>query len=157
MKIDLFGIKSAKAFLIFSIVSGLALSVSKCTGYDYDKIMGLIDKVQRNFKLKNFNEDLNDNIIENEDLLKERIKNDVDWQIYNYEQWERDNYVPRMKNETILKEIEKSKYSWQQKLTVKDAVYYEFLPDQSKAQELLGPTMGIRSNWVSPDPREVKD
>jgi hypothetical protein len=63
----------------------------------------------------------------------------------------------RTYRKSILKEIQKFKYTDTQKLIVEDAVYYEFAPDASKAQELLGPTMGIRGAWVAPDPREIKD
>jgi hypothetical protein len=52
-----------------------------------------------------------------------------------------------MKNEVILKEIEKPKYTETQKKIVKDAVYYEKEPDGSKAQELLGGEMGIKASW----------
>jgi hypothetical protein len=50
-----------------------------------------------------------------------------------------------MKNENILKEINKSKYDRMQKLILENAVYYEFEDG----------TMGIRGAWVAPDPREI--
>jgi len=53
-----------------------------------------------------------------------------------------------MTNKNILKEIKKSKYTEFQKIIVEDAIYYEFPPDGSKAQESLGGTMGIRALWV---------
>jgi len=52
-----------------------------------------------------------------------------------------------MKNEVILKEIAKPKYTETQKKIVKDAVYYEKESDGSKAQELLGGEIGIKGIW----------
>ena len=157
MKINFFGLRSLRVFAVFSVISGLALGISQCTGIDKDDIIKLIDNIQRKVKIKFINDDLNENILQNEKLLNERIRLDVDSAISRYENWEKKNYIPRMKNKVILDEIKKSKYTWQQRLIVKDAVYYEFAPDGSEAQLLLGPTMGIRGAWIEPDPREVKD
>lgn len=156
MKIDFFGVRAAKGFLVGSLIFSLAFIVGKCANFDETKIMVLLNEIQKHIKLKWINDDLNDYILKDEKLLEEKIRRDVDEAIYNYETWERNQYVPRMQNQVILKEIENPKYTWEQKLTVKDAIYYEFNPDDSKAQELLGPTMGIRSHWVKPDPREIK-
>jgi hypothetical protein len=157
MKIDLFSIRSARKFAVVSIITGLIFSISKCTGIDKTDLTILVDKIQRSVNLKFISEDINDNILKNENLLKERIRYDVDSAISKYEDLESSSYTPRMKNQNILKELKNPKYTWQQKLIVKDAVYYEFAPDTSKAQESLGPTMGIRGAWISPDPREIKD
>jgi len=157
MKIRLSGIRSARKFAIISITIGLIFSISKCTGIDKTDLIMLVDKIQRSVNLKFISEDINDNILKNDNLLKERIRYDVDSAISKYEDLERSSYIPRMKNQNILKEIQKSKYTDTQKLIVKDAVYYEFTPDTSKAQESLGPTMGIRGAWVAPDPREIKN
>jgi hypothetical protein len=54
-----------------------------------------------------------------------------------------------MKNRNILKEIQKSKYTDTQRTIVENAIYYEFPPDGSNAQKLLGGTMGIRGIWVN--------
>lgn len=157
MKIDFFGARAAKGFLVGSLIFSLAFIVGKCTNYDTSKIMVLLNQIQKHVKFKWINDDLNDYIIKDEKLLEEKIKRDVDEAIYNYETWERNQYIPRMKNQVILKEIEKSKYTWEQKITIKDAIYYEFKSDGSQAQKLLGPTMGIRGHWVEPDPREIKE
>ena len=146
------------AIIQYVIIGVVLISVvgtlSKCTRIPQDIIYKAIDSIQRRIAPGSR---LNDYFIRDPHLLNLRVKGDVDNAIKNYENLESSSYTPRMKNQNILKELKNPKYTWQQKLIVKDAVYYEFAPDTSKAQELLGPTMGIRSNWVAPDPREIKD
>jgi hypothetical protein len=88
---------------------------------------------------------LNQQINNDPELLKEKIRTEVDYAIINYEIEERKTRVINMKNKNILEEINKPKYDALQKLIVENAVYYEF-PDG---------TMGIRGAWVAPDPREM--
>jgi hypothetical protein len=88
---------------------------------------------------------LNQQINNDPELLKEKIRTEVDYAIINYEIEERKTRVINMKNKNILEEINKPKYDALQKLIVENAVYYEF-PDG---------TMGIRGAWVTPDPREM--
>jgi len=88
---------------------------------------------------------LNQQINNDPELLKEKIRTEVDYAIINYEIEERKTRVINMKNKNILEEINKPKYDALQKLILENAVYYEF-PDG---------TMGIRGAWVAPDPREM--
>lgn len=88
---------------------------------------------------------LNQRIIDDPELLREKIRSEVDYAIINYEIEERKNRVINMKNKNILEEINKSKYDALQKTILENAVYYEFADG----------TMGIRGSWVTPDPREI--
>jgi hypothetical protein len=142
----------------YAIIGVVLVSVvgtlSKCTRIPEDIIYRVIDNIQRRIAPGS---KLNDYFIRDPHLLDLRVKGDVDNAIRNYEKWERKHRTINMKNKNILKEIQKSKYTDTQRVIVENAVYYEFAPDTSTAQDLLGPTMGIRSLWVSPDPRELKD
>jgi hypothetical protein len=141
------------AIIGISLVSVVG-TLSECTHIPEDIIYKAIDSIQRRIAPGSR---LNDYFIRDPHLLDLRVKGDVDNAIRNYEKWERQHRTINMKNKNILKEIQKSKYTDTQRTIVENAIYYEFAPDTSKAQELLGPTMGIRSLWVSPDPREIKD
>ena len=142
----------------YAIIGVVLISVvgtlSKCTRIPEDIIYKAIDSIQRRIAPGS---KLNEYFIRDPHLLDLRVKGDVDNAIRNYEKWEREHRTINMKNKNILKEIQKSKYTDTQRVVVENAVYYEFAPDTSKAQSILGPTMGIRSYWVSPDPRELKD
>lgn len=135
------------AVALTTIVAG----ISRCTGISENNIWNLIDIVQREVNGKNVPgvEDLNDYIINTPELLKQRVQRDVDYAIRDYERREREHYAPRMKNQEILKEIRKPKYTGTQRRVVEDAVYYECKPDGSRAQELLGGAQGIHSAWYN--------
>jgi hypothetical protein len=116
-----------------------------------------LDVINKNEILKEFDNQLNEKINRTPELLDYKVKRELDYALIDYENQEKKSRVVNMKNKNILEEINKPKYDELQKLIIENAVYYEFAPDTSKAQELLGPTMGIRGAWVSPDPREIKD
>jgi len=152
-----FGRKKTSIFqyaIIGVILPSIVGTLSKCTRIPEDTIYKVIDTIQRRIAPGSR---LNDYFIQDPHLLDLRVNGDVDNAIRNYEKWEREHRTLNMKNKNILKEIQKSKYTDTQRPIVENAVYYEFAPDTSKAQKLLGPTMGIRSYWVAPDPREIKD
>jgi len=141
----------------YAIIGIVLISVvgtlSKCTHIPEDIIYKAIDNIQRRIAPGSR---LNDYFINDSHLLDLRVKGDVDNAIRNYEKWEREPRTINMKNKNILKEIQKFKYTDTQRTIVENAIYYEFALDTSKAQELLGPTMGIRSLWAIPDPKEIK-
>jgi len=113
--------------MIFLVVSLLVLSLHKCTGVSQYKIWDFIDVVQRHLvrKKSSIPYELNDYIIKTPELLDRRIKRDVDFAIESYDRGVKKSYKPRMKNQDILREIEKSKYTDIQRIIIKDAVYYE--------------------------------
>lgn len=140
-----------KRSLIALVVGGILASFTQC-GLSKNDLLKYYNEIRKyipwNLASEIINEidnQLNQQIINNPELLKEKIKNEVDSAIVEYEYEERRNRVINMKNKNILEEISKDKYDKLQKLIVENAIYYEFLDG----------TMGIRGDWVAPDPREI--
>lgn len=135
-----------KQLIILSAVLSISIALfSQCSKIPENNIWDLIDQIQRKYFPGSI---VNELIRQDPDKLDRRIDRDVTSAILQYEKWERKNRKINMTNENILKEIKKSKYNQFQKIIVEDAIYYEFPPDGSKAQESLGGTMGIRAVWV---------
>jgi len=131
------------------ILESLVHFLSKWLKIDEKKLWELVDEIQRELLKRGLIDDtVNDYVINTPELLDQRVKRDVDKAIEEYEKLEEPEPV-NMKNEVILKEIEKDKYTETQKKIVKDAVYYEKEPDGSSAQDLLGGEMGIRAPWYN--------
>jgi hypothetical protein len=121
--------------------------LSRWLKIDKKKLWDLVDEIQRELLKRGWIDDtVNDYVINTPELLDQRVERDVDNAIKEYENMEEPEPV-NMKNEVILKEIEKDKYTETQKKIVKDAIYYEKEPDGSKAQDLLGGEVGIRAPW----------
>lgn len=143
------------SWAIFSVVfSSLVFGLSKCTNIPEDQITDLIDATQRSLNRNNVRipRQLNDYIINTPYLLERRVRSDINRAVESYEIEENRNYKPRMKDKQILNQ----KFEFDdQKLIIDKAVYYEFAPDQSDAQKSLGGVMGIRSEWIPPDSREI--
>lgn len=132
--------------IIGIILTSIIATLSQCTHIPENNIWDLVDEIQRNFFPQTI---INDFIIKDPEKLNRRIVRDVDRAIDNYN-LEYDRLFPRkinMKNENILKEIQKPKYTYTQRLIVENAEYYEFPPDGSEAQRLLGGIMGIKSKY----------
>jgi hypothetical protein len=131
--------------IIGVVLTSIVGTLSQCTHIPEDTIYKAIDKIQRRIAPGSR---LNDYIIHDPHLLNLRVQGDVDDAIRNYERWEKQHRTINMKNENILKEMQKSKYTNTQRAIIENAIYYEFPPDGSNAQKLLGGTMGIRGVWV---------
>lgn len=130
------------------LIEAIIEFISRVLKIPKDKLWPLVDEIQRElYKRGWIDNTLNEYIIKTPELLDQRVERDVDRAIENYEKLEEPDPV-LMKNETILKEIEKDEYSEEQKKIVKDAVFYEKEPDGSNAQGLLGGEIGIRGHWV---------
>jgi hypothetical protein len=129
------------------LLEGIIEFLSNKFGIDKKKLWDIVDEIQRELLKRGWIDDtVNDYVINTPELLDQRIERDVDKAIEEYKKLEEPEPV-NMKNEVILKEIEKPKYTETQKKIVKDAVYYEKEPDGSKAQDLLGGEMGIKASW----------
>ena len=136
-----------KQIIIVSIVMTIIIStLSQCTNIKENSLWDVFDEIQRQFFPQTI---FNELILKDSEKINRRIKRDVDWAIGDYERWEKNNQIINMKNENILKEIKKSKYTDTQRLIVENAIYYEYPPDGSKSQALLGGIMGIRGVWVN--------
>jgi parvulin-like peptidyl-prolyl isomerase len=148
-----FRLTPRRTFIGFLIVSFISLLSTKC-GISQEDILKLYNDIRRvvgnalpseNEILKEIDRQLNEKINRNPELLDYKVRGEVDTAIRAYEREENKSVKINMKNENILKEINKSKYDRIQKLILENAVYYEFEDG----------TMGIRGAWVAPDPREI--
>jgi len=148
-----FRLTPRRTFIGFLIVSFISLLSTKC-GISQEDILKFYNDIRRvvgnalpseNEIIKEIDRQLNEKINRNPELLDYKIRGEVDSAIREYEREENKSTKINMKNENILKEINKSKYDRMQKLILENAVYYEFEDG----------TMGIRGAWVAPDPREI--
>lgn len=131
------------------ILETLIEFLSKWLKIDKKKLWNLVDEIQRELLKRGLIDDaVNDYVTNTPDILEQRIERDVDNAIEEYERLEEPEPV-NMKNETILKEIQKGEYSETEQNIVKDAIFYEKKSDGSKAQDLLGGEMGIRAPWYT--------
>ena len=149
----LFNLKlSRKASIVaVAIASFLAFLTVKCDISEKD-VLKYYNELRKLIKW-----DLPDNIIDEVDnqlnqrinadpeLLQQKIENEVDYAIIDYEIEEQRSRMINMRNQNILEEINKPKYDKLQKIILENAIYYEFADG----------TMGIRGAWVTPDPREI--
>jgi hypothetical protein len=140
-----------KRSLIAVLVASILAFISTKCEIPKEDILKLYNEIRKilpigkNEFLNEFDNQLNQRIINDPKLLEYKVRREVDGAIRDYEFQEERNRVINMKNQNILKEINKEKYDKLQKLIVENAIYYEF-PDG---------TMGIRGAWVTPDPREI--
>jgi hypothetical protein len=140
-----------RSLIAILVASLLAFFTTKC-GISKQDVLKYYNELRRLIKwdlpdniIDDIDNELNEQINNDPELLKQKIQTEVDGAIRNYELQEEKNRVINMKNKNILEEINKDKYDKLQKLIVENAIYYEF-PDG---------TMGIRGAWVAPDPREM--
>ena len=149
----LFNLKiSRKASIVaVAVASFLAFLTVKCDFSEkdvlkyYNELRKLIKWDLPDTMIDEFDNQLNQRINEDPKLLQQKIENEVDYAIIDYEIEEQRSRAINMRNKNILEEINKPKYDNLQKLIVKNAIYYEFADG----------TMGIRGAWVAPDPREI--
>ena len=149
----LFNLKISKnaSIVAVAIASLLAFLMVKCDISEkdvlkyYNEIRKLIKWDLPDSIIDEFDNQLINLINRDPELLRKKIKNEVDYAIINYEIEEQRSRMINMRNQNILEEINKPKYDKLQKLIVQNAIYYEFADG----------TMGIRGAWVAPDPREI--
>jgi hypothetical protein len=104
------------------ILEGIIEIFSSILKIDKKKLWDLVDEIQRELLKRGLIDDtVNDYVINTPELLDQRVERDVDKAIEDYKKLEEE---PK-----------------------KDFIYYEKEPDGSKAQELLGGEMGIKSSW----------
>ena len=148
-----FRLNPKKSLIAVVVASLLAFLTTKC-GISQEEFLKFYNEIRKFIKfdlpdennlLNELDNQLNDRINKNPELLKYKIKTEVDSAIARYEIEENANRQVNMKNKNILEEINKPKYDALQKRIIENAVYYEFADG----------TMGIRGSWVKPDPREI--
>ena len=149
----LFNLKLSRKTSVVAVViaSLLAFLTVKCNISEtdvlkyYNELRKLIKWDLPNNVIDEIDSQLNRRINQNPELLKQKIRTEVDGAISKYEIEEQRNRTINMRNKNILEEINKPKYDKLQKLIVENAIYYEFADG----------TMGIRGAWVASDPREI--
>jgi len=149
----LFNLKLSRKTSIVAVViaSLLAFLTVKCNISEtdilkyYNELRKLMKWDLPNNVIDEVDSQLNRRINQNPELLKQKIRTEVDGAISKYEIEEQRNRTINMRNKNILEEINKPKYDKLQKLIVENAIYYEFADG----------TMGIRGAWVASDPREI--
>lgn len=130
--------KSLTKIIIKSLLfSGIIAIISQCSGIDEKKLTDLVDAINREW-IKN--DDVNEQIIKNPELLKQRIDRDVDIAIENYLKKQENSH--KISDPIIIQESKK--YEPIQQQVIQEGIYYELPKDGSRAQDLLGPPMGIR-------------
>tara|TARA_R110000868_G_scaffold115323_1_gene307986 strand:+ start:318 stop:809 length:492 start_codon:yes stop_codon:yes gene_type:complete len=148
-----FRLNPKRSLIAVLVASTLTFLTVKCD-ISKEDILKIYNEIRKGIKfdlpdenniINEIDRQLNERINRDPELLEYKVRTEVNDAIYQYEKLEKDTYVPNMKNEVILKEIESPKYSETQKQILKDAIYYEFSDG----------TMGIRGAWVTPDSREI--
>jgi hypothetical protein len=117
------------------VLTTLVASVSKCSGIDEKNLYDLIDELQRKFFP---NTELNEYIIKDDKLLKQRIERDVDKAIRHV--------TPEY--DRIIREADKK---YQPKYVEEKNNELLCYSDQCKA---LAPPMRICSAWVDSCPKD---
>jgi hypothetical protein len=126
MKFDFSFGKKKKGIIEWAKISvlleGITEILSSVLKIDKKKLWDVVDEIQRELLKRGLIDDtVNDYVINTPELLDQRVERDVDKAIEDYKKLEEE---PK-----------------------KDFIYYEKEPDGSKAQELLGGEMGIKSSW----------
>jgi hypothetical protein len=130
--------KSLTKVVVTSLLfSGIIATLSQCSGIDEKKLTEVVDAINREWVK---NKDINEQIITNPELLNDRIDRDVDNAIEQY--MKEEPQKSRMTDNEILNESKK--YDTIQQQVIQEGIYYELPKDGSRAQDLLGPPMGIR-------------
>jgi len=128
MKFDFSFGKKKKGIIEWAKISvlleGITEILSSVLKIDKKKLWDVVDEIQRELLKRGLIDDtVNDYVINTPELLDQRVERDVDKAIEDYKKLEEE---PK-----------------------KDFIYYEKEPDGSKAQELLGGEMGIKSSLES--------
>ena len=79
--------------LISAILSGIVATLSQCTGVPQERLLDLLDEVQRTLLPQTV---INDVLIQDPEVLDRRVKRDVDKAIREYEELTRDSEPPRI-------------------------------------------------------------
>jgi hypothetical protein len=77
--------------LVGVVLSGIVATLSQCTGAPQERLWDLLDEVQRRFFPQTI---INDVLLQDPDVVKRRVKRDVDRAIAEYERLTRDSEPP---------------------------------------------------------------
>jgi hypothetical protein len=142
-------IPNRSAIIVFVISALVATVAVKCQIEreeilkNYIELRKQLPKGKLPPHLRDLDDYFNREINRRSELLRQKIKGNVDDAIAVYEDKEKAAYKPRMTNETVLAYART--LPWPQRLVLENAIYYE-LPDGS---------MGIRGAWTNAHPGEM--
>lgn len=79
--------------LISAVLSGIVATLSQCSGVPSERLLDLLDEVQRSLFPQTI---INDVLLQDPGVVERRVKRDVDKAIREYEQLTRDSEPPRV-------------------------------------------------------------
>ena len=115
--------------LISIVLSGIVATLSQCSGVPQERLLDLLDEVQRSVFPQTI---FNDVLLQDTGVVERRVERDVNKAIREYEELTKDTEPPRV---PLPRLIEKA-------------------PDNSEAQKLLGGEMRLCAPWVDDCPKE---
>jgi len=82
-----------QVILISAVLSGIVATLSQCSGVPSERLLDLLDEVQRTLFPQTI---INDVLLQDPGVVERRVKRDVDKAIREYEQLTRDSEPPRV-------------------------------------------------------------
>lgn len=82
-----------QVILISAVLSGIVATLSQCSGVPSERLLDLLDEVQRSLFPQTI---INDVLLQDPGVVKRRVERDVDKAIREYEQLTRDSEPPRV-------------------------------------------------------------
>lgn len=93
--------------LISAILSGIVATLSQCSGVPSERLLDLLDEVQRSLFPQTI---INDVLLQDPGVVERRVERDVDKAIHEYERLTRDSNPPRVPLPRLIeKDIDTSK------------------------------------------------
>lgn len=93
--------------LISAILSGIVATLSQCSGVPSERLLDLLDEVQRSLFPQTI---INDVLLQDPGVVERRVERDVDKAIREYERLTRDSNPPRVPLPRLIeKDIDTSK------------------------------------------------
>lgn len=82
-----------QVILISAVLSGVVATLSQCSGVPSERLLDLLDEVQRSLFPQTI---INDVLLQDPGVVERRVERDVDKAIREYEQLTRDSNPPRV-------------------------------------------------------------
>ena len=96
-----------QVILISAVLSGIVATLSQCSGVPSDRLLDLLDEVQRTLFPQTI---INDVLLQDPGVVKRRVERDVDKAIREYENLTRDSEPPRVPLPRLIeKDLDTSK------------------------------------------------
>jgi hypothetical protein len=96
-----------QVILISAVLSGIVATLSQCSGVPSERLLDLLDEVQRSLFPQTI---INDVLLQDPGVVKRRVERDVDKAIREYEQLTRDSEPPRVPLPRLIeKDLDTSK------------------------------------------------